>query len=192
MSEPRGVRGGGSLESYSAGIVALRDVTLAMARRARRRRGALGLRQVDALAARRRDGRRRRRPRADRGERRTELSAALERGNVALVFQTHSLFPHLSAFDNMAYGLRLSRDAWKTPSSDASGRPRGRSASRHCSSGDRASSREGSVSGSPSAARSRPPGPDPPARRAALEPWMRTCAPIFDRRSFGSTGSSAG
>ncbi len=27
--------------------------------------------------------------------------------DVALVFQSHSLFPHLSAFDNMAYGLRL-------------------------------------------------------------------------------------
>ncbi|HEY6553577.1 MAG TPA: ABC transporter ATP-binding protein [Vicinamibacteria bacterium] len=27
--------------------------------------------------------------------------------DVALVFQTHSLFPHLNAFDNMAYGLRL-------------------------------------------------------------------------------------
>jgi ABC-type sugar transport system ATPase subunit len=27
--------------------------------------------------------------------------------DVALVFQSHSLFPHLSAFENMAYGLRL-------------------------------------------------------------------------------------
>jgi multiple sugar transport system ATP-binding protein len=27
--------------------------------------------------------------------------------DVALVFQSHSLFPHMSAFDNMAYGLRL-------------------------------------------------------------------------------------
>ena len=27
--------------------------------------------------------------------------------DVALVFQSHSLFPHMTAFDNMAYGLRL-------------------------------------------------------------------------------------
>jgi ABC-type sugar transport system ATPase subunit len=40
------------------------------------------------------------------GEQAADALSPRER-DVALVFQTHSLFPHLTAFDNMAYGLRL-------------------------------------------------------------------------------------
>jgi multiple sugar transport system ATP-binding protein len=48
---------------------------------------------------------------ADRGEVEIDgrVASALSprERDVALVFQSHSLFPHMSAFDNMAYGLRL-------------------------------------------------------------------------------------
>jgi ABC-type sugar transport system ATPase subunit len=40
------------------------------------------------------------------GEQEADALSPRER-DVALVFQTHSLFPHLTAFGNMAYGLRL-------------------------------------------------------------------------------------
>ena len=31
--------------------------------------------------------------------------------DVGLVFQNYALFPHLSAFDNMAYGLKVRRES---------------------------------------------------------------------------------
>jgi multiple sugar transport system ATP-binding protein len=96
----------GLTKEYPGGIVALRDLTLAVA--PGELLAVVGpsgcgkstlLRLVAGLEG------------ADAGEIRIEdrVADALSprERDVALVFQSHSLFPHLSAFDNMAYGLRL-------------------------------------------------------------------------------------
>jgi ABC-type sugar transport system ATPase subunit len=96
----------GLTKVYPGGIVALRDITLEVA--PGELLAVVGpsgcgkstmLRLVAGL-----DG-------ADEGQveilgRAADALSPRER-DVALVFQSHSLFPHMSAFDNMAYGLRL-------------------------------------------------------------------------------------
>ena len=52
--------------------------------------------------------------------------------DIAMVFQNYALYPHMSVFDNMAFGLKLQ----KLPKDEIEGRvprPRGSSASMSCS-----------------------------------------------------------
>jgi ABC-type sugar transport system ATPase subunit len=105
MSEPA-LSLGGLTKTYPGGVVALRQVTLEIA--PGQLLAVVGpsgcgkstlLRLVAGL------------DRADEGlvriaGRPADALSPRER-DVALVFQSHSLFPHLTAFDNMAYGLRL-------------------------------------------------------------------------------------
>ena len=75
-------------------------------RRIHRHRRPLGLRQVDAAA----DGRRargdHRRARSSIGDRVVNALEPKDR-DIAMVFQNYALYPHMSVFDNMAYGLKI-------------------------------------------------------------------------------------
>ena len=99
--------------------------------------------------------------------------------NIAMVFQDYALYPHMSARENMSFGLQ--------PAADRSGhhlaarsRPRPRCwGSGISSSGGRPSSAAASASGSRSAVRSSaiPPSAD---GRAALQPRRRPAGPHAD------------
>ena len=139
-------------KSYGAHEV-IHGVTIAGGRRrVHRHRRAVRLRQVDAAAH----------GRGARGDHRGEIVIGDRVVNdlepkdrdIAMVFQNYALYPHMSVFDNMAYGLQDSRPA------QARHRRRGRIAPRHsrarrrCSSASRASFRAVSGSASRWAARS--------------------------------------
>jgi ABC-type branched-subunit amino acid transport system ATPase component len=105
--------------------------------------------------------------RCDRG-RRVNEAEPMER-DIAMVFQNYALYPHMSVFDNMAYGLKIA----KTPKAEIAERVAGgredaaaRALPRRAS---RASCRAGSASawpwGGPSCATR-----GVPVRRAAVEP----------------------
>jgi len=96
----------GITKTYPGGPVALRDLTLEIAKgellavlgpsgcgKSTLLRIVAGLDHPDVGAV-------------EIGDRRADALSPRER-DAALVFQTHSLFPHLSAFENLAYGLRL-------------------------------------------------------------------------------------
>ena len=87
------------------------------ARRVRDAARAVGLRQDDDAA----DDRRLRA--ADGGRislrrRRTSRTSPANQRNIGFVFQNYALFPHLSVFENVAYGLRVQR-ASRPPTSGA-------------------------------------------------------------------------
>ena len=73
--------------------------------------------------------------------------------DIAMVFQSYALYPHLSVYDNIAFGLKLK----KVPKDEIDKRvprPRGSSASRTSWSGSRARSPAASASASRWAGRS--------------------------------------
>ena len=74
--------------------------------------------------------------------------------DIAMVFQSYALYPHLSVYDNIAFGLRAARRSPRTRSTGASRRRRGSSTSSRSSSASRARSRAVSASGSRWGARS--------------------------------------
>ena len=89
---------------YTGGVEAVKGVSLAVSgRRIRGARRALGLRQVDPAAPGRRP----------RGATSGEISIGDRRVNdvppkdrdIAMVFQSYALYPHMSVRDNMAFGL---------------------------------------------------------------------------------------
>jgi ABC-type sugar transport system ATPase subunit len=68
--------------------------------------------------------------------------------NIAMVFQSYALYPHMSVYDNMAFGLKLR----KTPKNEidrASKRRAASWASRTCWTASRSSSPAASASASP-------------------------------------------
>ena len=91
-------------------------------------------------------------PRPDRRPRRQQRRAGAR--DVAMVFQSYALYPHMTVYDNLAFGLRNT----KVPKAeiDASRDERGRDArpERRCSSASRSSSPADSASASRSAGRS--------------------------------------
>ena len=96
--------------------------------------------------------------------------------DIAMVFQNYALYPHMSVFDNMAFGLKLQ----KMPKAEIDERVReaaGSSASASCWPASRPPSPEGSGSGWPWAGH-RPPPAGLPHGRTALEP--RRQAPRAD------------
>ena len=74
--------------------------------------------------------------------------------DIAMVFQNYALYPHMSVYDNMAFGLKMRKfDKRRDRPAGAATPPRS-STSRICSTASRASSPAGSASASRSAARS--------------------------------------
>jgi ABC-type polar amino acid transport system ATPase subunit len=127
---------------------------------------ALGLRQVHPAAHGGRAGGDHRRRDLDRRARGQRPGAA-ER-DIAMVFQNYALYPHMSVFDNMAYGLKIAKvpaseiaPAWTRPPDPGAGRPAGPQAAR--------------AVGRPAPARGhgprhRAPAAGVPVRRAAVQP----------------------
>ena len=106
----------GLRKSFGATAGAARHRPVAGRRRDAGDRRRLGLRQVDAAAAGRGAGDADRRAHPARRPRRHRLDPS-ER-DIAMVFQNYALYPHMTVFDNMAYGLRirgLSRDEITPP-----------------------------------------------------------------------------
>ena len=68
--------------------------------------------------------------------------------DIAMVFQNYALYPHMSVFDNMAYGLKIREVRARTTSASASSAPPTSSSSVRCSSAGRGSSPAGSGSAS--------------------------------------------
>src|SRR5881227_2379111 len=56
--------------------------------------------------------------------------------DIAMVFQNYALYPHMSVFDNMAYGLKIA-DCRRTTSAHGSSAPRRSSSSARCWSASR-------------------------------------------------------
>ena len=81
--------------------------------RVHRLRRPLGLRQVDAAAA-------DRRARADRPAASSRSTAATSptlpsgKRDLAMVFQSYALYPHMSVFDNMSFALKLAKVSTRT------------------------------------------------------------------------------
>ena len=75
-------------------------------RRVHRHRRAVGLRQVDAAAHGRGARGDHRRARSSIGDRVVNTLEPKDR-DIAMVFQNYALYPHMSVFDNMAYGLKI-------------------------------------------------------------------------------------
>ena len=73
--------------------------------------------------------------------------------DIAMVFQSYALYPHLSVYDNIAFGLKLKKMP-KRRSTSVCRRRRGCSGSRASSSGSRGPSQAASASASRWAARS--------------------------------------
>ena len=110
--------------------------------------------------------------------------------DIAMVFQNYALYPHMSVFDNMAYGLKIKKmpvAEIKTRVDKAAGDPRAR---RTCWSASRASCRAASASASPWAA------PSCASRRSSCSTsrcptWTPSCAPRPASRSRSCTASWA-
>jgi sn-glycerol 3-phosphate transport system ATP-binding protein len=68
---------------------------------------ALGLRQVHPAAHDRRPGRNHRRRPAIGDNKVNDLEPA--KRDIAMVFQNYALYPHMSNYENMAYGLKLAK-----------------------------------------------------------------------------------
>ena len=68
--------------------------------------------------------------------------------DIAMVFQNYALYPHMTVFDNMAFGLKLQK--MPKPETEPAGatKPRASWVSTTCSTASRARSRAGSVSAS--------------------------------------------
>src|SRR6058998_1839101 len=83
-------------------------------------------------------------------EQRINELAPMDR-DIAMVFQNYALYPHMSVYDNMAFGLRMRK--FETEEIERRvNRPPKSSASRACSSAGRASSPAASASAWPSGA----------------------------------------
>ena len=74
--------------------------------------------------------------------------------DIAMVFQSYALYPHLTVYDNIAFGLRLKKVPKHEIDQRVQRRRRACSASSRCWSASRARSRAGSASASRWAARS--------------------------------------
>ena len=74
--------------------------------------------------------------------------------DIAMVFQSYALYPHLSVYDNIAFGLKLHKAAQGGDRRSACARPRASSTSSRSSTASRRRSRAASASASRWAARS--------------------------------------
>ena len=105
---------------------------------------------------------------------------------MAMVFQNYALYPHMTAYDNIAFGLKLQH----RPKAEIDvAREGGRRDARHRAPPE---AQAGPAVGRPAAARRARPGAREgaarlPPRRAVLEPRRRRCAPGCARRSSTST-----
>ena len=120
-------------------------------RPARARRAAARRRCCAAWPASRRSTRGRdpdRRARRDRTSRRG-------RRRIAMVFQSYAVFPHMTVYDNIGFGLKMQKESKATIKERVAVGRRARCTSRTCSTATRRRSRAGSGSASRSRARSR-------------------------------------
>ena len=81
------------------------------------------------------------------GERLVNRVAPQDR-DIAMVFQDYALYPQMTVYDNLAFGLQDAEDPESPRSASGSSGRRGCSTSASCSSGSRARCRAGSASGS--------------------------------------------
>ena len=105
-----------------------------------------------------------------------------------MVFQNYALFPHLTASENIGFGLRARGRPAARGRAPRSGGPRGSPDARRCSSASRTSSRAASASASRSHAHSRaiPTSTSSTSRsRTSTRNFASRCAPS----SSGSTGA---
>ena len=109
--------------------------------------------------------------------------------DIAMVFQNYALYPHMSVFDNMAFGLKMPRLRQGRDRARVDGPPAS-SAGASCSSASPGSSPAASGSASrwaaPSSASRRV-----PVRRAAVEPGRQAARADARRDSSSCTAGSA-
>jgi ABC-type dipeptide/oligopeptide/nickel transport system ATPase component len=107
--------------------------------------------------------------------------------DLAMVFQSYALYPHMSVFDNMSFALRLANVDKAVIQEKVARRPRSSTSPTTCSAG-RASSPAASGSASPSAAPSCAP-PRSSSSTSRSPTWTRRCAARPAWRSPSSTAS---